>query len=225
MRLLLIGDDSKVARALVKRLARSYVVEFVNTGEEGDFKSYVNNYDAIILGLGLPDMSGVDLLRKIRNIYNLSTPVIILTNQDSVETKVDLFDMGADDYMVKPVNFLELEARLRALIRRHTLVPCSTALQLGELSLNLQTKQVFRQDQEIPLRKKEFGILEYLMRNPGKAVTRDNILEHVWDSAYESITNIVDVHMKCLRDQIDKNFEYKMLQTVRGTGYMLQYER
>lgn len=224
MRLLLVEDDPKLANTLIKILAKSYVVEWASTGEDGDFKAYVNSYDLIILDLGLADISGKEICRKIRDTYNLQTPILILTSEYAVQTKVELLNLGADDYLVKPFQISELEARIRSLIRRHTFVQSPSALNFGELTLNTLTKQAFRKDKQLLLRRKEFDLLEYMMRNPGTAITRDKMLEHVWDSAYEPTTNTVDVHIKCLRERVDKDFEYKMIQTVRGTGYKLQSE-
>ncbi len=220
MRILIIEDDVLLARTLKRRLSNHYVVEVAHTGEDGEYQAYINSYDLVILDLGLPDMPGQKLCKKIREL-NPTTPILILTADTEITDKVEAFNLGADDYLTKPFHFDELDARIKVLLRRGTPQRSASYLQVGELTLDLNSKQVYRQDQPISLRKKEFYLLEYLMRNAGIVVTRDMLLDHVWDSAYEAATNTVDVHIKYLRDRIDRNYEYKMIQTVHGIGYKL----
>jgi two-component system copper resistance phosphate regulon response regulator CusR len=179
---------------------------------------HATEYDLIILDLGLPDMDGLEVLKKIRN-RKASPAVLILSARDAVDDRVRGLEGGADDYLVKPFAFVELLARVRVLLRRGQ--PLPERLQVGELSLDCIRRKVTRSGANIELAPKEFSILEYLMRNRGRPLSRTMIVEHVWDMDYDGLTNIVDVYIRHLRSKIDDRFPEKMIQTVRGIGYML----
>ena len=176
------------------------------------------DYDLVILDLGLPDMDGLTVLQKIRN-RKVSPPVLILSARDAVDDRVKGLEGGADDYLVKPFAFVELLARVRVLLRRGQ--PTPERLQVGDLSLDCIRRKVSRDGENIELAPKEFSILEYLMRNRGRPLSRTMIVEHVWDMDYDGLTNIVDVYIRHLRSKIDDKWPQKMIQTVRGIGYML----
>ena len=179
---------------------------------------HATEYDLIILDLGLPDMDGLTVLQKIRN-RKTSPPVLILSARDQVDDRVKGLEGGADDYLVKPFAFVELLARVRVLLRRGQ--PTPERLQVGELTLDCIRRKVTRSGENIELAPKEFSILEYLMRNRGRPLSRTMIVEHVWDMDYDGLTNIVDVYIRHLRSKIDDKWPVKMIQTVRGIGYML----
>ena len=179
---------------------------------------HATEYDLVILDLGLPDMDGLAVLQKIRN-RKTSPPVLILSARDAVDDRVKGLEGGADDYLVKPFAFVELLARVRVLLRRGQ--PTPERLQVGDLSLDCIRRKVTRDGENIELAPKEFSILEYLMRNRGRPLSRTMIVEHVWDMDYDGLTNIVDVYIRHLRSKIDDKWPEKMIQTVRGIGYML----
>ena len=221
MKLLLVEDDRQLAQTIKETLDKYFVTEIEFTGEEGDFSASVNNYDLLILDLNLPDISGIELTAKIRSNGN-QVPILILTGQDNVKTKVRALDAGADDYLTKPFSTPELLARCRALLRRRLQTLTSSRLSVADLSLDLDSKDVKRGHEKIQLRRKELFLLEYLMRNAGRVVTREMILDHAWDSETEPVGNTVDVHIKYLRDHIDRPFAKKLIKTVHGLGYKLE---
>jgi two-component system copper resistance phosphate regulon response regulator CusR len=179
---------------------------------------HVTKYDLIILDLMLPDTDGLIVLQKIRNRKS-SPPVLILSARDAVDDRVKGLELGADDYLTKPFAFVELLARVRALLRRGQ--PTPERLQVGDLALDCIRRKVTRANENVELAPKEFSILEYLMRNRGRPLSRTMIVEHVWDMDYDGLTNIVDVYIRHLRSKIDDKFAVKMIHTVRGIGYML----
>ena len=189
------------------------------TASAGTERLQGTEYDAIVLDLMLPDMDGLELLQKIRNRKS-SPPVLILSARDAVNDRVKGLELGADDYLVKPFAFAELLARIRALIRRGQGTP--DRLQVGDLTLDCIRRKVTRAGDVIELAPKEFSILEYMMRNPGRPLSRTMIVEHVWDVEYDGLTNIVDVYIRHLRSKIDDRFPVKMITTVRGVGYQLE---
>jgi DNA-binding response OmpR family regulator len=222
MRILIVEDEEKLAQALKKGLEKEgYAVDYILDGEAGQRRIEINHkdYDLIVLDLMLPKVNGFEIATNVRK-HGILTPILILTARDAIEDKVTALDSGADDYLVKPFSFEELAARVRALLRRpEQLLP--TELRLKDLTLNVTTRKVYRQEKEIPLTLKEFGLLEYLMRHPNQVLTREQILDHLWDFAFDSFSNIVDVHMKNLRKKVDQEYHDKMLETIRGVGYKI----
>ena len=177
-------------------------------------------YDLIILDLMLPGMDGRELLQRLRR-NNTYVPVLMLTARDTVEDKVKLFETGADDYLTKPFAFAELLVRAKALLRRGPVNRSSTMV-VGELELDRLTQQVKRGDKRIELTAKEYALLEYLMQNENRVLSRNMIIEHVWDQSFDGITNIVDVYVRHLRAKVDDGHTSKLIRTVRGSGYMIQ---
>jgi DNA-binding response OmpR family regulator len=220
MRLLYIEDDQEMAIIVKKDLQEYYSVDIAHTGAKGWTQIQSHEYDLIIVDFMLPDFDGVEICRRIR-AYGLSMPILILTGEYEVETKVMALEAGADDYLTKPFVLKELLARIRALLRRPSTF-VSDILTVGELKLDLQNHVAIRRNQTIPLRRKEFRILEYLMRNIGQTITKQMILEHAWESSYESSTNIVEVNINYLRERIDKPFKKNLIKTVHGLGYKIE---
>ena len=220
MKLLIIEDDSSMAQTLKEGLQKEYVVELAYTGKEGAYLTEVNEYDLIIVDFVLPDISGIPLLALLRQAQP-NTLILFLTGQSDIEKKVLSLDNGADDYVLKPCSMAELKARVRALLRRYPKRISSNIVSLGDLIVDLTNKKVTRGDTEITLRRKEFDLLEYFVRNSGKVLTRSMILDHVWDSSYDAFTNIVDVHINYLRARLDKPFPKKLIKTIHGLGYKL----
>lgn len=218
MRILLVEDEEKVARFIARGLkAECYAVDIATDGRSGFDHLRTYSYDLVILDLNLPQLSGTELLRLLRKDQP-HVPVLILTAQDSVADKVRNFEEGADDYLTKPFSFAELLVRLKALMRRGP-VTNSTVLKVADLELDRVVHKVRRGAQTVDLTSKEFALLEYLMINPGRVLSRTMIIEHVWDQSFEGLTNIVDVYMRQLRKKIDEGCEHKLFRTVRGVGY------
>ncbi len=221
MKILIVEDDRQTAEAIRDVMKDYYAVDVSHSGEDGEYLASVNDYDAIILDVVLPDMDGVDVCKNIRE-NEVKSPILMLTGKSEIKDKVTALDSGADDYLTKPFKFAELLARIRALMRRAPSTLDSNVLTVGNLSLDIGTNRVSRNDKTIPLRRKEFGLLEYLMRNRGIVLTRSMILEHVWESDTDPITNTVDVHINYLRDKIDKPFPTQLIKTVHGLGYKIE---
>jgi DNA-binding response OmpR family regulator len=221
MRILLIEDEQKVS-ALVKRglTAERYAVDVAPDGVEGLEFAGTYPYDLIVLDLMLPRLTGAEVLQRIRRT-NTFVPVLVLTARDSIDDKVKLFELGADDYLTKPFAFAELLMRVKALLRRGP-VNRSSTLRIGDLELDRLTQQVKRGDRRVELTAKEYALLEYLMQNPERVLSRNMIIEHVWDQSFDGITNIVDVYVRHLRSKVDDGNIFKMIRTVRGTGYMIR---
>ncbi len=219
MRILLIEDEVSLAETLIEGLTDShYVVDHLTEGAPAidRLMLYRNEYDVAILDLMLPDIDGHTICKKVRS-EGVTLPILILTARSETEDKVLLLKSGADDYMVKPFAFDELVARLQALLRR----PEQTApdrLTIGDFTLDADTHQIFYEEEELPLTLKEFMLLEYLMRNVDRVVSRDEIIDHAWNFDFDSLSNTVDVHIKNIRKKIGPNGE-KNIKTVRGIGY------
>jgi heavy metal response regulator len=221
MRILLVEDDKKVASFIRKGLEEEgYAVDVAAEGEAGLFMGLDRLHDLIILDVMLPKKPGFQVLRELRQA-KVATPVLMLTARDTVEDKVQGLDAGADDYLTKPFVFAELLARVRALLRRRAEAR-SPRLQVADLLLDPATRSVTRDGQPITLTNREFALLEYLMRNAGRVLTRTAITEHVWDYDFDSGTNVIDVYVNYLRKKIDAGHEPKLLHTVRGAGYVLR---
>jgi two-component system copper resistance phosphate regulon response regulator CusR len=220
MRILVVEDEKRIADFLCRGLqGAGYAVDATLTGAEALEHLQSADYDMVVLDLGLPDMDGLKVLEKIRN-RTLGPPVLILSARSGLEDRVKGLEQGADDYLVKPFAFVELLARVRALLRRGQ--PTPEKLQVADLSLDCIRRKVARSGETIDLAPKEFGILEYMMRNKGRPLSRTMIVEHVWDMDYDGLTNIVDVYIRHLRGKIDDRFAMKLIQTVRGIGYMIE---
>jgi heavy metal response regulator len=221
MRLLVVEDDPNMGRFIQKGLQEErYAVDVATDGEEGLFLASANAYDLIILDIMLPKLDGLEVCRRLRD-ERKPTPILLLTARESVEDRVAGLDLGADDYLTKPFAFSELLARVRALLRRSSAQPAGR-LKADNLELDPVSHRVWRAGQEIPLTNKEFALLEYLLRNANQVLTRTAIIEHVWDIHYDSMTNIVDVHIRALRAKIDRDFSAPLIHTVRGVGYALK---
>jgi len=220
MRLLVVEDDEKIASFVVKGLKQNgFAVDHAKDGEEGLDRALAVAYDAAILDLMLPKLDGLSLLRELRR-QKLVLPVLILSARASVDDRVTGLQSGGDDYLTKPFAFSELLARVQALIRRATHVAEPGHLSIADLSMDLFTREVRRGGQAIDLQAREFALLELLVRQAGRPVTKTMILEHVWDFSFDPQTNVVDVLVHRLRAKIDKNFPVKLIHTIRGVGYV-----
>lgn len=218
MRVLVIEDNPKMAEAIRKGLEEhSYVVEVRHRGYDGEDEAAANEYDAIILDRMLPDRDGVDVCRNLRQ-RKISTPILLLTALSGTKEKVTGLDAGADDYLAKPFEFDELVARVRALMRRGQASE-SRVLKFDDVELDLDTRSAVRAGEKIKLSAKEFALLEYLMRNPDRVLTRQAITEKVWDMNYEPSSNVIDVFISALRRKMDRDFERPLIHTVIGAGY------
>ena len=222
MRILVIEDDVKIASFVSNGLKQSgFSVDHAADGDAGWSLCEAVTYDAIVLDIMLPKLDGLSLLRRLRKGSSL-VPVLLLSAKASVDNRVAGLQAGADDYLTKPFAFSELLARLQALIRRATHIAEPTTLTVGDLTMNLLTREVTRDGQAIELQNREFALLELLMRHPGRPVTKAMILEHIWDYSFDPQTNVVDVLAHRLRAKIERNFSRKLLQTIRGVGYVLK---
>jgi two-component system OmpR family response regulator len=222
VRVLVVEDDATIADFVEKGLREAgYAVDVASDGQQGLAKALEGPHDAAIVDVMLPRMDGLALIDALR-ARGVRTPVLILSAKRSVDDRVRGLQAGGDDYLTKPFAFAELLARVQALIRRATGAAEPTRLTAGDLTLDLLTRKVHRGGQAIELRPREFALLEYLMRNAGKVVSKTMILSHVWGYTFDPNTNVVDVLVSRLRDRIDRPFEQKLVHTVRGVGYSLQ---
>ena len=222
MRILLVEDDARTALFVTKGLKQSgFVVQRAADGDEGLHHALDGSYDAAVIDIMLPKMDGLTLVDKLRK-RRVLTPVIILSAKNSVDDRVKGLQAGGDDYLVKPFAFSELLARIHALIRRAGSVPETMRLAVGPLSIDLLKRNVFREGREIELQPREFSLLEYLMRNAGRIVSKTMIIEHVWDYDFDPNTNLVEVRICRLRDKIYRPFGRAMIHTIRGVGYILE---
>ena len=220
MRILVVEDEKRIADFLCRGLqGAGYAVDAAPTGAAAIEYIHTADYDLVVLDLMLPDMDGLQVLERIRNRQG-GPPVLILSARGSLDDRVKGLEQGADDYLVKPFAFVELLARVRALLRRGQ--PTPEKLQVADLTMDCIRRKVARNAETIDLAPKEFGILEYMMRNHGRPLNRTMIVEHVWDMDYDGLTNIVDVYIRHLRSKIDDRFQQKLIQTVRGIGYMIE---
>jgi two-component system copper resistance phosphate regulon response regulator CusR len=220
MRVLIAEDDAALAKFVSQGLeAEHYTVDVYSDGEQAGAAAHEIDYDLIILDLNLPTLDGVSVLRQLR-AKKPTLPVLVLTQRSRVEDRVQCLDTGADDYLPKPFSFSELSARIRALLRRSHL-PSQSVLAIDDLKLDRIEHRVERSGRRIDLTAKEFALLEYLMRNTGRCVTRAMIIEHVWNLTFDTTTNVVDVYINYLRRKIDDGHVTKLIRTVRGVGYEL----
>ena len=224
MRILLVEDDVKIALFILKGLkASGYAVDHAVDGEMALHLALTEPYDAAIIDIMLPKRDGLSLIEQMRK-EKVNTPVLILSAKGSVDDRVRGLQIGGDDYLTKPFAFSELLARVQALIRRASDQTEPTRLSVGDLSMNLLTREVTRGEKKIELQPIEFSLLEYLMRNPGRMLSKTMIMEHVWDYNFDPQTNVVEARISRLRDKIDRDFPKKLIHTVRGVGYVLREE-
>ena len=222
MRILLVEDDGKIASFVSKGFREAgFAVDHANNGIDGLHLALTEPYDAAIIDIMLPGMDGLSLIEEVRRKH-VSTPVIILSAKRSVDERVKGLQAGGDDYLTKPFSFTELLARVHALIRRSTGATETVTLTAGTLVMNLVTRQVAREGEPVELQPREFSLLEYLVRNKDRVVSKTMIMEHVWDYSFDPQTNVVDVLIHRVRSKIDKGFDQKLIHTVRGVGYVLR---
>lgn len=222
MKLLIVEDEKRLCETIAKYFKeQGYTIDTCFDGN--DALDYINGteYDAIVLDIMLPGLDGISVLKRIRS-KKLTTPVLLLTAKNSIEDKVDGLDSGADDYLTKPFSLEELSARIRVLIRRHGVERVDNTIKVGSLTLDTDRKMAIREGKEIALTAKEYSILEYLMHNKGIVLSREKIQHHIWNYDYEGSSNIIDVYIRTLRNKIDAGFDKKMIQTVRGLGYVIK---
>lgn len=220
MRILVVEDERRIADFLTRGLqGAGYAVDIAPDGNTALTLTHGTDYDLVILDIMLPDLDGLKVLERIRSRAS-GPPVLILSARGAVDDRVKGLEQGADDYLTKPFAFVELLARVRALLRRGQ--PAPERLQVADLVIDTMRRKVTRAGENIDLAPKEFGILEYMMRNKGRPLSRTMIVEHVWDMDYDGLTNIVDVYIRHLRGKIDDRWSQKLIQTVRGIGYMIE---
>jgi DNA-binding response OmpR family regulator len=224
MRILVIEDDAALASYLRKGLeSEHYAVDVALDGEQGALMASDADYDLLVLDLNLPKLDGISVLRSVRPVKP-QMPVLVLTARPRVEDRVDALDSGADDCLNKPFSFSELSARVRALLRRGR-PSVEATLEVGDLHLDRVERRVQRAGRNIELTVKEFSLLEYLMRNAGRHITRSMIIEHVWNISFDTCTNVVDVYINYLRKKVDEGTPYRLIHTIRGVGYELSDKR
>jgi DNA-binding response OmpR family regulator len=220
-KILVVDDDIALGKFLSRELKRRhFCVEMRHDGEAARDSIQESIYDLVILDMNLPKMDGMAVLKQVR-LSHPRLPILVLTARNHTQDLVLALEQGADDYLIKPFSFLELLARVRSLLRRNSSPPASSS-KVGNLTINREEHWVQRGDRRIDLTAREFALLEYLMNNAGKAVSRATIMREVWNTAFDSTTNIVDVYMKYLRDKVDIEGEVKLIRTVRGVGYVLR---
>ena len=222
MRVLVVEDDAKIAAFIMKGLEQAgFAVDHAADGEDGLHLALTETYDAAIIDLMLPKRDGLSLIEELRR-QQKDTPVIILSAKRTVADRVKGLQTGGDDYLVKPFSFAELLARVQALIRRGSGAAHPARLTAGDLAIDLLSREVTRSGEKIDLQPREFALLEYLMRQAGRVVSKTMILEHVWDYSFDPQTNVVDVLVCRLRTKVDRGFESKLIHTIRGVGYVLR---
>lgn len=222
MRILVIEDDAKIASFITKGLAQSgFAVDHAADGEQGLFLATSEPYDAAVVDLMLPKRDGLSIITEMRRA-GIETPVIILSARHSVEDRIRGLQTGSDDYLVKPFTFAELLARIQALIRRASRAAEPSRLTVGDLTIDLITRETVRSGRSVELQPREFSLLEYLMRHAGQVVSKTMILEHIWDYHFDPQTNVVDVLVCRLRNKIDREYGTKLIHTIRGVGYVIK---
>lgn len=224
MKILIVEDDRSLLENTQTQFTKAgFGVDIAGTAEEGLSLLEVNEYDSIVLDINLPDGNGFEICEKVRKQEN-TTPIIIMTARDAVSDKIKGLDLGADDYVLKPVDSQELIARVKALIRRNSKKPLPV-LTIGDLEIDTQTRRVTRASKNIDLPSKEFAVLELLARHSDEVVTRSMLMEHIWGSDFETFSNVVDVYIRNLRRKVDTEGKKKLIHTIRGGGYSLSDKR
>lgn len=224
MRILVVEDDKKIASFVVNGLTQAgFVVDHAADGEQGLKQALAVEYDAAIVDIMLPQLDGLSMIARLRE-KKILTPVIVLSAKRSVDDRVKGLQGGGDDYLTKPFSFVELLARVHALIRRSHRTPEPAELRFGDIRLDLLSREVERAGHKLDLQPREFALLEYLMRHAGKVVSKTMIIEHVWGYDFDPMTNIVDVLVSRLRNKIDRDFDHKLIHTQRGVGYALRLD-
>jgi two-component system, OmpR family, response regulator len=222
MRLLIVEDDSKIASFIINGFRQAgFAVDHAADGKEGLQLALVVTYDVVIVDIMLPELDGLDLIGELRR-QGINTPVLILSAKRSLDDRIKGIQKGGDDYLVKPFSFSELLVRVQALIRRSSRTVEPSSLTYGDFSLDLLKREVIRSGKKIELQPREFALLEYLMRNPERVVSKTMILEHIWDFHFDPQTNVVDVLVCRLRNKVEKSFPQKMIHTIRGVGYVFK---
>ena len=225
MRILLVEDDKRTASFIMKGFKQAgFTVDHVSDGEYALYRALNESFDAMVVDIMLPELDGLTLIDKLRR-KKVMTPVIILSAKSSIDDRIKGLQTGGDDYMVKPFAFSELLARVYALIRRSNSVAESTSLTVNDLSMDLITRKVVRANKQIELQPREFALLEYLLRNNGRVVSKTMIMEHVWDYNFDPQTNVIEARICRLRDKIDRSFDRKLIHTIRGVGYVLEEKK
>jgi two-component system OmpR family response regulator len=225
MRVLVVEDDERIASFVSKGLREAgFAVDTAGDGAEGLHLAVTEPYDAAVVDIMLPGLDGLSLIERVRE-KNIKTPVLILSARRTVDDRVKGLQTGGDDYMTKPFSFSELLARIQALIRRATQTSDPSVLRAGDLTIDLLSREANRGGEPVTLPSREFALLEYLMRNKGRIISKTSILEHVYDYSFDPQTNVVDVLVCRLRNKVDKDFDRKMIHTVRGMGYVLKEEQ
>jgi two-component system OmpR family response regulator len=222
MRILVVEDDKKIASLIAQGFRQAgFAVDHAIDGEDGLHLALTEPYDACIIDIMLPKLDGLSLIDKMRH-KNINTPVIILSAKRSIDDRIKGLQTGSDDYLTKPFAFSELLARVQALIRRASASALPSSLVIADLQMDLLTREVYRGDQKVDLQPREFALLEYLMRNAGRVVSKTMIMEHVWEYNFDPQTNVVDVLVCRLRNKMERDVEKKMIHTIRGVGYVLK---
>ena len=222
MRLILVEDDRQTAQFIAKGLRQEgFAVDHCSNGEDGLHLAITEPYDAAVIDIMLPKLDGLSLIDEMRR-NGIQTPVIVLSAKSSVDDRIKGLQAGGDDYLVKPFAFSELVARIQALIRRATKAERPTTLSVGDLKMDLAKRKVFRKDIQVDLQPKEFALLEYLMRNTGRVVSKTMMMEHVWDYNFDPRTTVVEARVCRLRDKVDRPFGSNLIHTIRGVGYVLE---
>ncbi|MBA3458992.1 MAG: response regulator transcription factor [Deltaproteobacteria bacterium] len=222
MKLLLVEDDERIGEFVRKGLVQdAHVVDWARSGDDGLDRALHGDYDAAIVDVMLPGKSGLELIRDVRR-KKTQTPIIVLSARDAVEDRIAGLESGADDYLTKPFSFVELVARLHALVRRATTSKVAFELEYKGVTLDLRTRRVTRDGTPIQLQAKEFALLEYFLRNPARVLSKTMILEHVWEYGFDPQTNVVDVLVSRLRSKLDRDHPIKLIHTLRGAGYVFR---
>jgi len=222
VRILIVEDDSQTALFISKGLRQEgFAVDHASNGEDGLHLALTEPYDAAVIDIMLPKLNGLALIDELRR-SGIQTPVIVLSAKNSVDDRIKGLQTGGDDYLVKPFVFSELMARIHALIRRATQAAEPTAVTVADLKLDLVRRKVFRAGKELELQPKEFALLEYLLRNTGRVISKTMIMEHVWDYNFDPQTNVVEARICRLRDKVDRPFGLNLIHTIRGVGYVLE---